>query len=396
MKRIRKYFLVIAVFMIIMGLVLLFFLNRFNNIEVTNKAKLLLKDLYELKEGKYKFKNGIIYTENNSVVSNKYYLDGNGNIEIDKYGNIRFSISNGDKCINKTYIGNISVDKECISFNNIKVSMSRNNSTISFKSKVKNLEYKISKKDNFKGKWIKEDYSDNIVLKYYSEGVNYIWFKDEKGNISNPIEFNIDCLNTNDANYDSTVFYCSGSVVSIDNIDYVVLEDNSNNIKLMKKEPLKDKLSLCIKDNKNYCYVDSDDRILYRWSTSYINDYLNSMYINTLSDSVKSKLVEMEICADYDNFCGDEYCGGFTREEIESNEFKCNKYTKSKVKLISYYEFNYAYANSKNKSNLKGNYFAINSYINNFASSVQNNYEFYVLESVYNKLDIKPVIVLNK
>jgi hypothetical protein len=104
----------------------------------------------------------------------------------------------------------------------------------------------------------------------------------------------------------------------------------------------------------------------------------------------------MDICDDYDNFnCDDSICGGYTKDEILEKEWSCSKYTQSKVKLISYVEFNYAYVNSKNRTNLRGNYLAINSYVHNFASSV-NNFDFYILEDIHNKMDIRPVIQLSK
>ena len=372
-------------------------MNKYSNIHLLNQSKKLLGDLYTLKEGNYKYKSGIVYTESGSLISDKYYFDGNGDIQIDKYGNVRFIIDNGEKCVSKTYLGNIELLNECDKFKNIKVNISKNNSVVSFMSKDKNLEYKISKKDNFKGKWIKEEYGDNLVLKYYTEGSSYIWFKDSKGNISEPIEFYVDCLDAKEVNYDNSVFYCSGSTVIIDSIEWVILEDTSTSIKLMQKEPLKDKFSLCIEGNKNYCYISEPNEFKYTWSKSYINDYLNTMYVKSLSEDMQSKLVTMNICDEYNNnLCDDALCGGFTKEEIENNEWICNNYTASKVKLISYNEFNYVYSNTKYKSALKGNYFAINSYMNNHASSVQNNYEFYILENMYNKLDIRPVIILNK
>ena len=48
-------------------------------------------------------------------------------------------------------------------------------------------------------------------------------------------------------------------------------------------------------------------------------------------------------------YCNNEICGGREKEEIERNNYICSEYTTSKVKLISYDDFNYAYSTAKNK-----------------------------------------------
>lgn len=368
--------------------------DRNNNIKQANS---LLRYLYTLKEGKYSFKNGFIYSEENSLMSEDYFFDGNGNIEIDKYGNVRFNINSPKICMSKTYLGDVSIDDKCEELKDIKVNISRNNSVISFSSSTKGLYYKISKNDDFKGPWNKNDSNGNIVLKYYNQGDNYIWFKDYNGNISKVVKFNVECLNTKEAKYDKSIFYCSGSTVVIDNEEWVVLEDNSSFIKLLKKEPILDKLSVCLEKNPGFCHKKGEDIEYYRWGNSFANYYLNDMYLKTLSEEMKNSLMDMEICDDFDSLaCSNNICGGYTRKEIEDNEWSCSIYTKSKVKLISYNEFNYAYVNSQNKSSLKGNYLAINSFTHNFASSIQNNYDFYILEDIHKNLDVRPVIQLSK
>ena len=66
------------------------------------------------------------------------------------------------------------------------------------------------------------------------------------------------------------------------------------------------------------------------------------------------------------------------------------------ISIICIPKYNYVYARSKDKSVIKGNYWAINSYANDKGSSIQYNYDFYIMEELYNKLDIKPVIVIRK
>ena len=54
------------------------------------------------------------------------------------------------------------------------------------------------------------------------------------------------------------------------------------------------------------------------------------------------------------------------------------------------------YYNTKDKKDISGNYWAMNSYLRDKGSSVQSNNEFYIKEKLTNKLDVKPVIVLLK
>ena len=358
-----------------------------NEIKVLNKAKTLLSDLYELNEGDYYLKDGVLYTSNDYIVGNKKYVLGNGPIVIDKYKNVKFNIDYEDKCVYKTYLGNIKIKYEkCDSFKKIDISMSKNNKVISFSSSVKNLEYKISSDDDFRGIFVNDNYEDNIVIKKYNEGTNYIWFKDKDGNLSDVYTFHIDCLNTNKAKYDENVFYCSGSTVVVDNIDWVVVKDSNTDIKLMKLLPLEEKMYQCEKDCKDY-----------KWSTSHVNEYLNNEFINKLSDETKKILINQDVCEDYySKNCDNEICGGYSKEEIDTFEYSCIKYSKSLVKVISYYEFNYLYSHAKNKDVLNGNYWAINSFEEGLGSSIQYSLDFYVLEKYTNKLDVRPVITLSK
>ena len=385
MKQIRKYTIVFILFIITMISVIVYFYFRFKRIEVLNTSKELLSDLYSLNSGDYVFKDGYVYKDNKKL-NNKYYLNGNGLINIDKYKNIKFYINYNDKCIYKSSLGNTKLlNKNCSGFDTVDVIYNKNNSIISFTSNKSNLEYKVSRKDDFKGIWIKEEYSDNLILKYYSDGDNYIWFKDIDGNISEVIKFNIGCLNTNKAKYDSGVFYCTGSTVILDDLDWIVVEDTNRSIKLMKQKALDDKL------------YQNLDNITHKWSSSYINYYLNNDFINKLSTSTQNKLLEYKICDDDNNYsCSNESCNGHLEEDIIINNWKCDNYTKSKIKIISYDEFNTLYSKSNNTKILNGNYWAINSYVYGKGSSIQDNGEIYIMEELSKLLDVKPVITLKK
>ena len=193
------------------------------------------------------------------------------------------------------------------------------------------------------------------------------------------------------------VFYCSGSTIVLDNYEWVVIEDNNRNTKLMKYLPIDEKMSPCTKEYSEYCYYSKTTNNVYTWENSYINYYLNNVFIEKLSNEIKNNLEEIEICNEYDNYnCDNESCGGYSKDEIEYNNYTCNNYIKSKIKIISFDEYNYVYGRSKDKKVINGNYWAINSYSNDKGSSVQYNYDFYILEDLNNKLDIKPIITIRK
>jgi hypothetical protein len=262
--------------------------------------------------------------------------------------------------------------------------MNKNNKTISFESDEL-LEYMISNKNDFNGNWIKQNDKGNIIINSYNEGKNYIWFKDKDGNLSDTYTFKVDCLNTTNAKYDSNVFYCSGSTIILDDIKWIVIKDNNSSITLMKFMPL----------DKKYAFYDGISE--FKWSTSPINNYLNNEFINELSDSTINKLLTSEICDDYYNiYCDGEVCVGRSKEEIEMNNFICSNYTNSRVKLISYSEYNYIYSKANNKDVLNGNYWSINSFKLGYSSSIQYNLDYYILEKTENKLDVRPVIIINK
>lgn len=382
MKKRVKYILILLVFIVVMGLVLSYFYYRYKSID---EVKLLLNDISSLEPGNYELKNGLLFNSNNERINNNVYLDASGTIRIDQYKNVSFKLNKNYFCISKTELGNIEYENhKCTDFKDINVNMITNNNIISFETK-ETLKYMVSNKDDFKGVWIKQDNDQNIIINSFNEGKNYIWFSDLDGNLSKTYTFNINCLNTTNANYDSSVFYCSGSTVLLDDIKWVVLKDNNSSIKLMKYLPLDNKMPY------------SENQYDFKWSNSTINKYLNNEFINNLSDKTINKLLTFEICNDYTNHsCNDEICGGREKEEIERNDYTCYEYTTSKVKLISYDDFNYAYSTSKDKTFLSGNFLSMNSFEYGKVSSIQYNYDYYILESVTNKLDIRPVIIIDK
>ena len=95
MKNVKKYILIISLFLIVMISLLIFFILRYEELHLLSKSRSLLTYLYTLDSGEYKYKSGAIYNEN-KVFDTNYYFDGIGNIKIDKYNNVKLNIIVGD------------------------------------------------------------------------------------------------------------------------------------------------------------------------------------------------------------------------------------------------------------------------------------------------------------
>ena len=396
MKKFKKYIILIVLFVVVMISILVFFIFRYEKIHLLNRSRVLLNYLYTLDEGEYSFKSGMIHNGTN-VLDTTYYFDGSGKIKVDKYKNVSFNISSGEYCVSKTALNKIEINK-CGELVNIDVNVVKNNNIISFNVNSNDLDYMISDKDDFKGKWIHKDYKDSIIIKSYDTSKHYIWFRDSDGNVSDVYTYQVECFLGNKGEYVKDKYYCEGSVVEIDNINYIVINDREEDITLMKQNPIEEKLSQCTSEVSEYCYYTENETNKYKWSNSYINYYLNNVYIKTLSNDLVSKIKEDAICDDFINVgCTDnEGCGGYTEEEITKNNYTCNNYSKSKIRIISYNEYVKLYDSVKNKSILKGNYWIINNGIDDFGSSVLYNSNVYVKEKFVNKLDIKPVFTISK
>ena len=402
MKKFKRIIILIILFILVLICILFVFNNSIKNIRLKNKTIQLVNYIYTLNSGEYYYKNGVLYDSKSSVVATAYYIDGEGSIVKDKYNNISLSIALDGRCVYKTSLGKVIAENNCDNEYNLSPVINKNNSQITFKFNNTISEYMISNKDDFSGKWIKLN-KNILVINLYEEGEYYIWFRDSNGNLSETVTFDINCLPAEDAPYDEGILYCTGSTLNIDNDKWIVIEDKDKLITLMRYESLDNKLNHSEEEN-------------YKWSTSLINKYLNEEYINTLSDDIKNKLVNVDICDDASGTEGcdsNDGCGGYKKETIEKyfaacfangcnaviNKYKwtCSTYTKSKVRIISYDEYGYLYDNIKDKELIYGSYWMINSYrVNNGGMSVTNNAEVFINEKVTNKLDVKPVITLKR
>lgn len=85
---------------------------------------------------------------------------------------------------------------------------------------------------------------------------------------------------------------------------------------------------------------------------------------------------------------------GYTREEIESNKWSCSSYTKSKIRIINYYEYSLLANKYSDMSLFKGSYWM--SDISNDKGYSVSNTDVYIYEDYNNKLDIRPIITIKK
>ena len=397
MKQGIKYTIIILLFFVTMFFIVSYFSDGYNKVEYENLGKHLLKKIYTLDVGEYRYKSGVLSDDDNIYRWENDKIDGEGFVNVDKYGNVKFYINNDDGCVYKTSIGNVKYSKnKCNKFDSVDIELIKNNNKISFKSSKANLEYKISSKDDFKGEWIKKEYNGNLLISSYSVGDNYIWFKDENGNISDVVTFSVNCLDTKDSIYDSNVFYCSGSVVLLDNTEWVVIKDDIDRITMMKKKSLDENIAHCDSEYSNFCYY-GEDTSMYRWSTSKVNYFLNNTYLNSFSEEVKASLVTEYICDEYVNYtCDGGNCGGYKKSVINYNEWNCVDYTPSKVRILSFDEYNYIYSKIGENKLINGSYLLINSLSHDNASIVDNDYSVFIKGNILDEYKIRPVITLKK
>lgn len=381
-----------------MIIILFYFINNYERIKLKYKSYDLLEYVYTLEYGEYSYKTGVIFKDNN-VINSDYYINGTGKIIKDEYNNVKLYIKTDKYCISKTSLGHVIINRgKCESIDNIKASYIKNNTQVSFNI-INNLEYMISDKNDMNSSWKKEEYEDNLILYFYENKTYYIWFKDEHGNITDTIKLKVDCFNTTNSEYNNKLFYCSGSILSIDKVKWIVLNDSKNEITLMKYLPLEEKMSQCTDYESEYCYYTKDLINEYKWSNSKINYYLNNIYIEELNSTLKNNLVNSEICDDtsLDSICdSSDSCVGYLKSEINQNNWKCESYTTSKIRLITYLEYKNNYNNINDNELILDDYWSLSAGERGYGSSIQENTEYYIKENLLNELNIKPVITMYK
>ncbi len=397
MKQVKKYIIVFVIFVLLMCFILVYFMLRKERNKLLNDGRDLLAYINTLDSGDYELKNGVVYTSSGAVTSDQYFFGGNGKISKDEYDNVSFKINYDKSCVYKNKLSKVQINDTRPKDKEIKVEIVRNNDIVSFVSDVENLSYKVSTENDFNGEWI-STIGKNVVITSYSSGNNFIWFKDLDGNLSDKYEFNVECLTSNGDQYDSSIFYCKGSKVLLDDKTWLVLNSKSNSTTLMLGESLIDRLPMCEKDISNYCFYMDGFKSAYKWSKSYVNDYLNKEFIKELSNETADKLIPSEICDIYgDNGCDeDKGCGGYLKEDIERSKYFCEKYSSSKIRIITYEEYNEVHQNVKDLKDFVGNYWILNSYGKDVCSTIEEKGNVFIKENPTNKKEVRPVITISK
>lgn len=389
MKKFKRVIIIIVFIILIIFIVF----NLYSNIKIKRDLEGIIYSLSNITSGEYIYKDRVIYSSSGKVIGSNYNINGNGKLYIDKYGNVKIYINNSNKCVYKNSLGSIKIKKSCDDFDTLNIKMNRNNNQVSFINSA-NLKYMISNEDNLNGKWTYLD--SDLILSIYDSEVKYLWFKDSDGNLSDLYKFNVQCFDSDGSMYDENTYYCNGSSIKLDNIEWVVIDNDDEYLTLMKRMPISIKLSHCGNGN-NYCYYNESGISNYSWSNSYINYYLNNVYINTLSDTIVNRLVLEDICDVSTNISCDnnDGCGGYLKSEIDNFNYSCNKYTSSYIRLITYNEYNNIYKSMSNINLINGNYWMMNgNYLYGF--SVQKSYDIYIKENLNSLLDIKPVIKIKR
>ena len=143
--------------------ILSYFSGKFVDLEYKNVGTAILSKAYEMETGEYQFKDGVISNGKKVYSSDDFNIVGNGVINKDKYGNVKFYIDSDGKCIYKNSLSGVKlVNSKCKGFEKLIVDIIKNNNTVSFSSLDDNLSYKISEDDNFVGEWINDKHSGNI------------------------------------------------------------------------------------------------------------------------------------------------------------------------------------------------------------------------------------------
>lgn len=398
MKEMKKIIIILIIFTIIMALIVVYFLFLNERIHIKNMSNDILKYSYTLDNGEYIYNMGVIYTKEGKVLNDSFLLNGKGKIVKDKYGNVKFYILNDKYCVNKNSFGKIKLSHEsCIDFKEIESNILVNNTKVSFDVKEKNLSYLLSKNDDMNGNWISPEYKDSIIIDINDPGNYYIWFKNVLGVISEPIRFNINCFESDNSVYNKDTFYCPLATVIIDDEEWTVIDSDNDYVSLLKTYPLENKLSHCLNfKSDNICYYTKKKNVAYNWKNSYINQYLNKDFYDYFSLNIKNNIIDVDICVDDDSMCDSENCVGVLRSEIVKNNWVCNNYEKSFVRLLSYSEYENIYSQYDGVNYIFGNYWMINLFSDGYGTSMQRNGDMFVKEKLTNKLDIRPVITLSR
>lgn len=405
----KKKLIIKIILVVILSLTVFYFSWNFlydkileNN--VRNDLIYLNKLLDSYEYGKYYLRDYKLLDENFNEIANKINVKGEALVYITKYG-LNSRLENGKICAYKTS-GNSEVlfySGNCDSFDisESEIKYSQNNSQVTISGEFDY--YYVGKSDVKVGTWLKKEGGDLIINLPYS-GKFYIWIKNNAGVISEILSVNVECSNEDSNQINNTLIYCNGSKLNIAGYSWRVISDINGELKLLMDSKQLDLMAHCDSEiNEKYCYYKSD--ILYKkykWSNSEINEFLNKKIIKSFNNY---KLKEYEICDVESGVkgCKDgDGCSGYLKEEIKKGSYSCDKYSKSKIRLLTYMEYNHLLNEVLDKRwvyNSKiGEFWLMNGYSGSGYSAFKVNKfgQVYLDEGVNTLLEVRPVITIYK
>lgn len=406
----RKRSFIIKIIIVVFLSLLVFFLTWFflhdKIIENNNKNNLVYLNsvVNNFNYGEYYFKNKSLYDANGNIIEENIKIKGSAEINKTEYG-IDSKYENDDICIYKTS-GNsqyLTYSGECdkLNISKSKIIHSQNNSQITISGDFDF--YYVGKSKNNVEKWSEKKTKDLVVNLPY-EGNFYIWVKNRYGVISDVISANVTCYNEDEEEINDTLIYCIGTKINVEGYTWRVISDKNGELKLLMDSGQLDLMAQCDSDiNDKYCYYKSDIMYkAYKWSDSKINGFLNSEILKKLKNY---NLKEYKICDDPSGKkgCKDgDGCSGYLKEEIESLGYSCSKYTNSKIRLLTYEEYNYILNETNNKKWLYNSkiddFWLSNGYSERdyYAFKVNKFGQVYLDARVDSLLEVRPVITIYK
>lgn len=368
-----------------------------------NNLKELISLIENYKDGEYILKNDILYNEKN-IINKNLNINGLAYLYKNEYG-INGKIQYKNICIYKG-VGNskfIYYKGLCKNLNikQSEVKFNQNNSQVTIEGDFDY--YSVNKSNKIPDNWSRYSGNDLIIELPYV-GNFYIWTKTKYGVVSNPIKVEVVCSLKEDSEISDSTIYCTGSKLTLNGYSWHVISDINGELKLLLDSGQIDLMSHCDnKINNDYCYYKSD--ILYKsykWSDSKINEYLSNDFIKKYENY---DLKEYKICDQTSGTSGckdDDGCAGYLKEEVDNGKYSCNKYTKSKVRLLTYNEYNYILKNISDHKWLYGSklkdFWLMNGYSKNGFLAFKINIfgQCYLDENTSSLLEVRPVITIYK
>ncbi len=375
-------------------------LDKVHENNLKKDLNVLISSVNNYETGVYKYESRNLI--NNEVTINSFDIEGKGEVFKDEYG-VYALLENDKFCAYKT------AQEEIISFkgscNDIKfekenIKYTQNGAKVTLE--LNGFLYKITADKKLPTTWEKSE-KNTVIANLPYAGEFYIWTKNKTGVIMDPINVKIECTSGEYSDISNTLIYCVGAKINYKDYSWHVLSDENGYVKLLLDAKELENMSHCSKANSEYCYYKSDIIYeAYKWSKSEINKYLNSEFIKNLDETI---LKEEQICDDESGKKGcqdNDGCAGYLKEDIELYNYKCNNYTKSKVRLLTFMEYEKLIKNVTDKSWIYGSKIGDYALMNGYSghgyniTKIDSLGQYYLDEFSSSLLGVRAVITVKK